>query len=561
MPRGRAARAPARARIELDEMFHSELWAWYLKNRSTVRSNYPGLAQHFLDYNAPLGKHAKPRFLREPQVNALEIYVFLKERMIERSAGRRAERAWPVHEIFEKWYRRETPFANRTELGLEADAQTALGGIARTEEAYRAAFDRMKGASGRVDYGNYIFALTMGTGKTLLMATCIFYDFLMASAYPKDRRYAHNALIFAPDKTVLATLRRDIERFDRSLVVPPEYLHVVDAAEVRFLEQDGATLTGLRERFNIVVSNAQKIILRRHNAQPTASERLFAATPMTFEGAAAVDPAQDMHGEAELVTNQRFEALTRLQQLGVFIDEAHHAFGKALMDDLDAESATSLRRTVDELAVSLSRSGTHVVGCYNYTGTPYAGGEIFPEVVYAYGLKRAIDAGYLKEVEVRADDEDRVTEKKFLKDAVVDFLKHHRDQRYEGMLAKLAIFVPRIDDIDPTRRILVEVLADAGVDGRPILVNVGDDSKTTSEDIRAFQPSRHPRVDQAVRPARWEGKRGVELPIAVRRRPVPEAALESLRPAGDDALPPCNRRAAPTHRASLRVAPVQGASR
>ena len=68
-------------------------------------------------------------------------------------------------------------------------------------------------------YSNYIFALTMGTGKTILMATCIFYEFILANKFPKDERYCHNALVFAPDKTVLQSLR-EIQTFDLSLVVP-----------------------------------------------------------------------------------------------------------------------------------------------------------------------------------------------------------------------------------------------------------------------------------------------------------------------------------------------------
>jgi type III restriction enzyme len=61
--------------------------------------------------------------------------------------------------------------------------------------------------------------------------------------------------------------------------------------------------------------------------------------------------------------------LTRLGNLGVFIDEAHHAFGDALAKDLGLKAAkTSLRLTINELAASLEKSGTAVVGCYNFTG-------------------------------------------------------------------------------------------------------------------------------------------------------------------------------------------------
>jgi type III restriction enzyme len=326
---------PIQRATTLDEAFHHELWAWYWKNRNVVRANYTGLTQRFLDYNAPLEPREKARFLRTPQSEALEMYVFLKERLADRNAG---ARAWPVYEIFEKWYRKETPFANRSDL-LSVDHQLSLVSTF-DEAAYTRAFERMRERATQT-YGNYIFALTMGTGKTLLMVTCIFYDFLLANTYPKDRRYAHNALIFAPDKTVLATLRRDIEQFDREKVVPREYLPIIDAAEARFLEEDGATLTGLRERFNIIVSNAQKIILRKQGASPSAAARLFAATPHTLELSSSEAMARDLFDteevrtETELVTNQRYETLRRMKQLGVFIDEAHHAFGAKLLSDMD----------------------------------------------------------------------------------------------------------------------------------------------------------------------------------------------------------------------------------
>ena len=65
-------------------------------------------------------------------------------------------------------------------------------------------------------------------------------------------------------------------------------------------------------------------------------------------------------------------------------------------------SDTSLRTTIDFLAANLSQAGSHVVACYNYTGTPYVGKEVLPEVVYAYGLKEAIDRGFLKRVDLRS---------------------------------------------------------------------------------------------------------------------------------------------------------------
>ncbi len=192
--------------------------------------------------------------------------------------------------------------------------------------------------------------------------------------------------------------------------------------------------------------------------------------------------------EAELSTNQRFEKLCRLEQLGIFVDEAHHAFGKALAKDmgLGAKATdTSLRTTIDILAASLNKAGTRVVACYNFTGTPYVGKVVLPEVVYAYGLKEAIDKGFLKKVDLRSYKNTRNEE--FVEIAIDRFLEATVDLRPEGMLPKLAFFAATIDELTGDLRPAVErALAKHGIPAARILVNVGDEKLTTDDDIREF---------------------------------------------------------------------------
>ena len=128
-------------------------------------------------------------------------------------------------------------------------------------ESYDEIFNLMK--KGAEDYPNYIYALTMGVGKTILMATCIFYEFLLASKYPKDSRFCHNALVFAPDRTVRQSLR-EIETFDRSQVIPPEYSSILNTnIKFHFLDDDASTLNTIDgSSFNLIISNTQKIILK-----------------------------------------------------------------------------------------------------------------------------------------------------------------------------------------------------------------------------------------------------------------------------------------------------------
>jgi hypothetical protein len=475
-----AKRATATS-ASLDFAFFHFLWQFYQSNRGTIRSHYKELTRKFLDFNNP-EKNPKA-FLRQPQYEALEIYIFLKEFLGNAK----------VEEIFQAWFEKKGRFAGRAEGGLIGNARQADLLDQITQDQYKAVFAAMRKNS-RV-YPNYIFALTMGTGKTILMATCIFYEFLLGNKFEKDARYCHNALVFAPDKTVLQSLK-EIESFDLTRVVPPEYVNFLTThLRFHYLEEAGTSLDTLdRSRFNIIVSNTQKIILKRQCKEKTAVDQLFGATGNTLATNGVYGDAADLYAfdqpeeEGELTTNQRFEKLCRLEQLGIYVDEAHHAFGKALAKDMGVgakETDTSLRTTIDILAASLNTAGTRVVACYNYTGTPYVGREVLPEVVYAYGLKEAIDKGFLKKVVLHGYSTTRTNE--FVDISVERFLTESSSLRPEGMLPKLAFFAATIEELTTELKPAVErALAKHSIPASRILVNVGDDKLTTNDDIREF---------------------------------------------------------------------------
>ena len=462
----------SRNQINLEFAFFTYLRIFYTENRGRIRTRFRDLSKKFLDFNDP----ASGAFLREPQFEALEMYVFLKEYLNNRH----------VHEIFSDWHARQNGFEGRSSLGIE---QLGLFGDLDAKQ-YKDVFDYIR----KFDrsYPNYIFALPMGTGKTILMATCIFYEFLLANKFPKDAAYCHNALVFAPDRTVLQSLK-EIQIFDLGLVVPPEYVSFLSShIQFHFLEEAGTALSTMdRSRFNVIISNTQKIILKKQHTEKSASELLFTKTP-TYEAGSVYDEFSDLQdldapeNENELTDNQRFQKLTRLEQLGVFVDEAHHAFDKQLARDMGLQrSKTSLRLTIDELAAKLGRMGTRVCACYNFTGTPYVGQQVLPEVVYGYELKKAIDKGFLKKIMLHSYTNPRSSE--FVKLVIEHFWANHKEQRHEGMLPKLALFAATIKELQEELRPAVEsVLSALGVPTDRILVNVGDDRLTSNDDLRRF---------------------------------------------------------------------------
>lgn len=462
---------------DLDFTFYKYLRKFYQENSGTIKKNYRDLTKKFLAHNDP---QMPGSFLRLPQYEALEMYIFLKEFLDNK----------PVHDLFKEWHECSGKFQGRSLTGAEV-GQVSLFDGRLDDKSYKEIFAAMK--KNKRLYANYIFALTMGTGKTILMATTIFYEFILANKFPKDKKYCHNALVFAPDKTVLQSLK-EIQTFDLSKVVPPEYVNFLTShLQFHFLDDTGSSLSILdRSMFNIVISNSQKIILKKQHKEKAPLDKLFASGKDIYEKNSVYDSATDLYdfdvpdNEKELATNQRFEKLRRLEQLGIYVDEAHHSFGDGLAKDMGIKAAAnSLRTTIDELALSLAKSGTRVVACFNFTGTPYVGKNILPEVVYGYGLKEAIDNGYLKKVVLNGYS--NVKSDEFIKIVIKDFVDNYANKRFEGMLPKIAIFASTIEELEKEVKPAVEKeLIKLRIPTSKILVNVGDDKLTSNDDIRRF---------------------------------------------------------------------------
>ena len=448
--------------------FYQQLMHYYHSNRGKIRSRYNDLTRKFLAYN---DKNENPdAFLRLPQFEALEMYVFIKEFMGNPQ----------VYEMFDDWRNRRDKFSDASYYSVRKGGQIMLFDK-ESEEVTDMLFKQMK--KYKEPYPNYIYALTMGLGKTILMATCIFYEFLLANKYPKDDRFCHNALVFAPDKTVLQSLR-EIITFDKNKVVPPEYARVLDAnIKFHFLEEAGTTLHTIDDSdFNIIISNTQKIIVKKKRKESTPGDVLFGQSSLLSSIYGDNTDDDEAWDDTSLMDNQRFKKLCRLPQLGVYVDEAHHLFGADLEKQIRAKTAnkTSLRDTINMLA-----ERTSIVACYNYTGTPYVNKQVLPEVVYAYGLRESIWNGYLKDADPIAYENVKSVE--FLKIVVKTFWEKYGGKTFEGLNPKLAIYASGVEEAaNEVRPQLEQILAELGIPTSKILLNVGEQKYTKNEDIRNF---------------------------------------------------------------------------
>lgn len=80
-----------------------------------------------------------------------------------------------------------------------------------------------------------------------------------------------------------------------------------------------------------------------------------------------------------------------------------------------------------------------------------------------------------------------VKSKEFLKAVIADFWAKYGGKEYEGLAPKMAIFGAEIVEVrDEIRPVVEEVLSELGIPLDKILVNVGDEKITKSEDIRDF---------------------------------------------------------------------------
>jgi len=375
---------------------------------------YQGAEQETLNI---LNHVRRVSFLHEPQIEALETYIYLKE-----IAGNK-----PSLGVF------RSSFPNEKELllGLGIPKAEAFELMGDSKEIER----RLVEAFGASDYANQVYALTMGSGKTILMAAMMLYDFTLSFYHPKDERFAKNALVFAPDTTIIESLK-EIKTFDYTKVLPKEYQNIILNIKYHYLESPQTALAPIGN-YNVIVSNSQKIILKTRNGNGgNGTRRLFG-------------DASEL--ERREVENARLQSIRQLLGLIVFVDEAHHSYGKTLEGTLK-----KTRQTIDYL-----HKNTPLTAVINLTGTPYVSNTMIADVVYHFGLKEGIEKGILKQVRIL--DFGDVKSEQFVEEVAQTFLTEYKT-RLDGRLPKIALYSASIEDLRKELKPKLEkILASKGV--------------------------------------------------------------------------------------------------
>lgn len=224
--------------------------------------------------------------------------------------------------------------------------------------------------------------MATGTGKTLVMAMVLAWQFLNKSAYPQDARFAKHALIMAPGVTVrsrLEVLKPDAEGnyYELFQIVP------------------GPLMEQLRQG---------KVVIRNWQA-------LSWDSPEKIRKRRSVDKRGAKSDEA--YCREVLGELASAQNLLVLNDEAHHAWRipaefKGKKEDKELfDEATVWVGGLDRI-----HRARRIARCYDFSATPFApsGKQSYEEALFGwivsdFGLNDAIESGLVKTPRVVVRDD------------------------------------------------------------------------------------------------------------------------------------------------------------
>ncbi len=365
--------------------------------------------------------------LREPQIEAIETYLFLK------IGGQNR----PIWELIESGF-----------LDKKLDLQK-LKANDPVEILLKADREVLKKAFYGVDYTDYLFSLPMGAGKTFLMASFMYLDLYFAQNEPQNPVFAHNFIVLAPSglKSSIVPSLRTIEHFDPTWVLPEP-----SASQLkRLLKFEVLDLSKSASKSNRTKNpNVHKIA----NFQPLADQMglvLVANAEKVILDKVRVDKnwklIEETQDEKEKAANELRHWIGNIPNLAILIDEVHHA----ATDDI------KLRQVVNYW----HSKGT-VTNVLGFSGTPYLAKPEkidlnekntlkitqITNTVFYYPLLKAVQS-FLKKPLVKVEKGEKVQTLDIIRTGVKAFYEQFGKTIYaDGTCAKLAIYCSHIEKLE-----------------------------------------------------------------------------------------------------------------
>ncbi len=408
--------------------------------------------------------YSTPRFLREPQFLALEVYWYVRLKL-------KTPRTLDLY----KHYYGDDKRALFDALGVQlsrdalryADADAVIEQVKTDLDFVREKKIQTLHEAAILPYPSYILALAMGAGKTVLIGAIIATEFAMSLRYPDGKcKFMKNAFVFAPGTTIIESLR-EISEMPYEKILPPDLNRDFLAnLKIEYPGKGKNIQAQTGSSYNLIVTNTEKISLRinrRSNQQQQIFER------------------------AELQANLRLQTIASLPNLGVFSDEAHHTYGNTI------DKLKRVRETIDYI-----HKKSPIVAVVNTTGTPYHKRQTLKEVIVWYGLGEGIKDNILKDLRngIHQYDIGARSEQEVFNDIIREFFHTYGAVSLaNGAKAKIAFYFKTQTHLDDSRLLIEQAMARAGENVSQILVNTQTSSSAEIDEFKRLNnPTNQKRV-------------------------------------------------------------------
>lgn len=355
-------------------------------------------------------------FLYLPQIRAIETYIYLKE--IKNNIS--------VIDLMIELVLENKSILSKIGFSKERIDDFSDFTEEKQKEKIRKALEENNFT--KYEYPNFVFALTMGSGKTILMGVLMMYEFIISKKHNEDKRFAKNLLVLGPADTSIIEVLKEIKLFDYSLVLPKDLLNdILMDIKYWYLEKPETEFQAIGN-YNVIVSNSSKIIKREWKNE--------------FKG-------NELFQLRKNPINKRLSAIQELEDLAVFVDEAHHSYGEDVSEKLNKS-----RETIHHLA-----ENTNMISVLNFTGTPYVKNEMLRDTIYVFNLKDGIEKGILKQpIITNHGSREDVQSQDFVEEVVQTFWSQYGEKRVDGKLPKIAFYTTDIDMLNELDKNLSKTL-------------------------------------------------------------------------------------------------------
>lgn len=435
--------------LTIFDLIKAKTESWIKEEKENNRSAIGNLIKHIEKQNK----------LREPQIKAIEVYLWLKfvgqnnklSEIIRKGLlfDETNAKEYDYYNVFAKNY--TTQFLNQFVQNNELKnlQNVLLNDPQGNEHDWDKVLDDLLH---NFEYPNFLFSLPMGAGKTYLMACFIYLDLYFAKLNKSDKRFAHNFVVFAPHaaKTAILPSLRTIRDFNLDWILPEneakelkqiihiEILDHLSSERKDKLQGNNPNLekvnriTQTKDFGLVFITNAEKVVLERYDEK----DRVFIETGQTFLDQKELEDIKK--------TNELRERLSQIPYLSVILDEVHHTYTESGQSEKKLRAAVNILNQHQNLITVLGLSGTPFVKTKIKVGDKEVRLNQIQDVVYDYSLADGIGK-FLKVPVVKSVE---ISQLQFIKQALNEFFHDYNITYYNGTKSKIAFYCPSIKKLN-----------------------------------------------------------------------------------------------------------------